>query len=234
MSRAPATQRRQRGADRTPEVARAALGAFCEGGYRLTQIADVSERMGVSVGSIYRTVESKEALFHLAVLEATGGPPANLALPLEVTGFNESATHLRGIAKDDRLWSILKAALAGPAPADVRAEAEAIAGQLYDSMARRAPIINLLDRCAHEIPELAEIFDGVVRRPLMRDLVMWAADRELVRGGAERTEAVARGAMEAIAWLAKNRPGDPTASHIGEADARAAAIRIFMGAFDFG
>jgi len=45
---------------------------------------------------------------------------------------------------------------------------------------------------------------------------------------------LARGAMEAIAWLAKSRRGDPTASGMAEADARAAAIRIFVGAFDYG
>jgi hypothetical protein len=54
---------------------------------------------------------------------------------------------------------------------------------------------------------------------------------ETLRRGAE---AVARGAMEAVAWMAKNRPGDPTARHIGDDDARAAAVRIFTGAFDLG
>jgi len=117
----------------------------------------------------------------------------------------------------------------------VRAEAVAIAEQLYDSMAARASIILLLDRCAHEIPELAEIFDREVRHRMMRDLVTWVVERGLA-GDADRAgaEVLARGAMEAIAWLAKTRRCDPTAAGMQEADARAAAVRIFVGAFEYG
>jgi len=229
-----APERSRKGADRTQEVARAALGAFCSGGYRLTQIAHVSERMGVSVGSIYRTVESKEALFHLAVLEATGALPMALELPLKVSGMRESAEHLRRGVSLDRPWSTLEEANAHPAPADARAEAEAIAAQLYDSLTRRAAIIGLLDRCAHEIPELAQIFDAEVRGRLMQDLVAWVLDRGLAgEASPARAAALARGAMEAVAWMAKSRRGDPSAEDMDEADARAAAIRIFTGAFEY-
>jgi len=230
-----APERNRRGADRTQEVARAALGAFCHGGYRLTQIAHVSERLGVSVGSIYRTVESKEALFHLAILEATGAlPAAHLDLPLKVSGMRESLEHLRRVVSLDRVWSTLQEANAQSAPPDVRAEAAAIAAQLYDSLARRAAIIGLLDRCAHEIPELAQTLDAEVRGRLMQDLVTWVLSRKLAGDASPARAAVlARGAMEAIAWMAKSRPYDPSAADFAEEDARAAAIRIFVGAFDY-
>ena len=122
------------------------------------------------------------------------------------------------------------------APPDVRAEATAIAAQLYNSPSRRAAVIGLLDRCAHEIPELAQIFDAEVRGRLMQDLVTWVADRKLAgdvsppaNGGAD---CAAR--WSSIAWLAKSRRGDPTAADMTEEDARAAAIRIFVGAFEYG
>jgi AcrR family transcriptional regulator len=234
LTAAAAPEPTRKGVDRTREVARAALGAFCTGGYRLTQIAHVSERMGVSVGSIYRTVESKEALFHLAILEATEALPATLDLPLKVNGMRESAEHLRRVVALDRLWPTLQEANARAAPQDVRAEAAAIAAQLYESLTRRATIISLLDRCAHEIPELAQIFDAEVRGRLMQDLVTWVLDRKLAGDASPaRAAALARGAMEAIAWMAKNRRGDPSAADMEEADARAAAIRIFVGAFDY-
>jgi AcrR family transcriptional regulator len=212
-------------------VARSALAAFCDGGYRLTQIAHVSDRLGVSVGTIYRYVDSKEALFHLAVLQAIGELPHDLPLPLKVTGFAETARRLRKVVAADRLWDRLEAALAAPAPADVHAEARAIAEQLYESMSRRAPIIQLLDRCAHEIPELTEIFDRRVREPLMRDLTAWVRNRGLAANATRPSAgALARGAMEAIAWLAKTRRGDPTAAGMAEDDARAAAVTIFANA----
>jgi AcrR family transcriptional regulator len=218
----------------TGDVARAALACFRSGGYRLTQIAHVSERLGVSVGAIYRYVESKEALFHLAALEATGDLSGGVALPVRVSGVEETARHLREVTARDRLWSRLEAAIAGPAPADVRAEAAGIAEQLYASMSHRAPVILLLDRCAHEIPELAAIFDREVRQRLMEDLEAWVEARALAgTAGEAEAAALARGAMEAIAWLAKTRRGDPTAAGMPEEAARAAAVRIFVNAFDY-
>jgi AcrR family transcriptional regulator len=220
----------RRGTDRTRDVAQAALACFSSGGYRLTQIADVAARLGVSVGTIYRYVDSKEALFHLAVLETLGrvedAPPA----PVEVTGLSDTIAVLRAEIVGHRIWPTLAAAARGPAPADARAEAELIGGELYDSIAARAAIIRLLDRCAHEAPELTEVFDRGVRIPLMNDLVAWVVRRGGA-GGRAHAEALARGAMEAVAWLAKNRPADPTAAHISDAQAREAAIRIFANAF---
>jgi AcrR family transcriptional regulator len=221
----------RRGADRTPEVAAAALAAFCDGGFRLTQIAHVAERLGVSVGTIYRYVDSKEALFHLAVLEALDEAPETLDTPLRTAGTAETARRLRAAVVGDRLWTRLEAALAAPSPADVAAEAREIAEQLYASLSRRAPVIRLLDRCAHEIPVLAEIFDGEVRAVLMSDLTRWVVARGLADESATPGAAVlARGAMEAVAWLAKSRRGDPTAAWMDEDQARAAAVRIFVNA----
>jgi AcrR family transcriptional regulator len=223
--------RSRRGVDRTREVATAALAAFCDGGFRLTQIAHVAERLGISVGAIYRYVDSKEALFHLAVLEALGEAPETLDAPLQVTGIAESAQRLRAASAGDSLWSRLEAALASPAPADAAAEAREIAEQLYASLSLRAPVIRLLDRCAHEIPELAEIFDREVRATLMADLTAWVVKRGFADEAATPSAAVlARGALETIAWLAKTRRGDPTAAWMGEDDARAAAVRIFVNA----
>lgn len=229
MSAGVAKAPRGPASERLRDIARAALACFQSGGYRLTQIAHVSERLGVSVGSIYRYVDSKEALFHIAALEAAGEFPVDLPTPVQVSGHEETAALIGDLVARDRVWPVLAAALKRPAPDDPRAEAEAIAGELYDSMARRADMIVLLDRCARDIPALAEVFDDQVRRRLMHDLLRWAARRRLSGVGAQ---ALTRGAMEAIAWLAKNRPHDPTAATIADTDARAAAVRIFARAFE--
>jgi hypothetical protein len=139
---------------------------------------------------------------------------------------------LRQVGQGQSLWPTLRAAAGRAAGGDARVEAPAIAGELYDMMARLAPLILLLDRCAHETPELAVIFDEEVRRALIDDLTAWVRRRGLIAASDRATiEAVARGALEAVAWLAKNRPDDPTASSIDEAHARAAAVRIFANAF---
>jgi len=232
MSEASVVAESRKGSGRTREIARAALAAFMQGGYRLTQIVHVSERLGVSVGSIYRYVESKEALFHIAAMEALGRLPDALPLPVKVAGLQETVAVISEMAAEDPLWPTLRELVGRPPGADVKAEAQAIAGELYDVMATRATFINLLDRCAQDIPELAEFFDQRIRRRLMADLVTWVVRRGVAGGGRAEAEALARGAMEAIAWLAKNRPFDRTAGQISDAQARAAAVRIFAGAFD--
>jgi AcrR family transcriptional regulator len=236
---APARQTRQGGGrsegreGRLGEIARAALAAFQQNGYRLTQIVHVSERLGVSVGSLYRYVDSKEALFHIAALESLERLPQTSPLPVKVRGLDETVAVISELAMADPLWPTLRELVGRLPSSDAKAEAREIAGELFDVMLARARFINLLDRCAQDIPELAEFFDARIRRRLMADLVTWVVRRGLAaEGGRADAEALARGAMEAVAWLAKNRPGDRTAGAISDAQARAAAVRIFANAFD--
>jgi len=221
----------RRGTDRTQDVARAALACFRRGGYRLTQIAHVSESLGISVGTIYRYVESKEALLLLAVMEASGQLPRDLDLPLEVGGLDDVVALVRSEMLAHASWPILGRALETRRPKDVRREAEAIAGELYDSVFERAALVSLVDRCAHDIPELAELFDSKVRLPLLANLKAWALRRRLVAADhPSLAEGLTRGAMEAVVWLARNRREDRTATGIDDAAARAAAVAIFTNA----
>lgn len=225
--------RRRKSIGSTRDVARAALACFSEGGFRLTQISHVSERLGVSVGSIYRFVESKEALFHIAALEAVDQLPDALPTPVKVAGLQDTVAAIGGLISRERLWPVLRAAIKGAVPGDTKAEARAVAGELYDAISARARFISLLDRCAGDIPELAELFDRQIRHRLMNDLVAWVKRRRLKPGAKQADfEALTRGAMEAIAWLAKTRLRDRTASAITEDQARQAAVRIFANAFD--
>ena len=47
---------------RFDELVRAATGVFIARGYRLTQMSDVAEAVGVAKGTLYGYVESKDAL----------------------------------------------------------------------------------------------------------------------------------------------------------------------------
>lgn len=223
----PVVSKAPRGTDRTRDVAEAAVACFRRGGYRLTQIVHVSERLGVSVGTIYRYVESKEALLYLAVLEAAGRLPEQLALPVKVKGVAAALAVVRS-EFDSAAWPVLAKALNTARAADPHAEAEAVAAELYDAVYDKARLIDLVDRCAHDIPELADAFDRRVRGRLIQDLEAWVARRGRLAGGL--AEATARGAMEGVVWLARNRRDDRTASAIGDEAARAAAIRIFANA----
>lgn len=231
---ASAPHRQSRSTDeRVKQIARASLACFINAGYRLTQVAHVTERMGVSTGLIYRYVESKEALFHIAALEAASRLPDHFELPVRVSGLEQTVAAVRAIVDQDRAWPVLEAAVTGPAPADVKSEARDIAAELYDAVSERMQLIWLLDRCSHDIPALAEVFDSQIRNRYMGDLVDWVVRRKLiVTGSRAEAAAVARGVMEAVTWLARNRRRDRTAATISDDDARAAAVRIFANAFD--
>src|SRR5437016_558167 len=71
--------------DRLKELIAAATRVFIRLGYRRAQMADIAREMGVAPGTLYLYVESKEALFHLALQKAVEGDaeplPASLPLP---------------------------------------------------------------------------------------------------------------------------------------------------------
>jgi AcrR family transcriptional regulator len=81
---------RTRPAGRLDQLIECAVKVFTARGYRRTQMADVAREMGVSPGTLYNYVESKEALFHLVVdrafLEERPEPPSALPIPTPPAG----------------------------------------------------------------------------------------------------------------------------------------------------
>ncbi|MBV8949261.1 MAG: helix-turn-helix transcriptional regulator, partial [Actinobacteria bacterium] len=57
------------------DLTRAALAVFARDGFRGAQMVDVAREMGVALGTVYSYVESKDALFALAVGSALPGAP---------------------------------------------------------------------------------------------------------------------------------------------------------------
>jgi AcrR family transcriptional regulator len=66
---------KRRSAERPAELAQAALELCAERGIHATRVADVAERAGVTVGTIYRYFKDKDALVD-AALAIAGGPSA--------------------------------------------------------------------------------------------------------------------------------------------------------------
>src|SRR5262245_1124338 len=138
----------------------AATAVFLEQGYRRTQIADVAERMGVAKGSIYTYVESKEALFDSVLRHADASGTIALPSALPVATPPPGATLVmvqERLANEGELPSLAKA-LSRARVADLRAELETILGELYDLLAQHRIAIKLVDRCAHDYPELAKVW----------------------------------------------------------------------------
>src|SRR5215831_7835654 len=84
------TMARQVPAQRFQDLVDAATTVFIAQGYRRTQMADVAEALGVAKGTVYLCVESKEALFDVALRYADAprpiAAPATLPIPTPARG----------------------------------------------------------------------------------------------------------------------------------------------------
>ncbi len=132
--------------------------AFGRHGYRGTRMADVGVAAGMSAGSVFNYVESKEALFHLVftrAFEADGDGPPTLPVPTPAPGRTAALieAHLRALPVP-----CLKAALADDHPADVGAELRGIVLERYTIQEDLWPVLAVIERCAAEIPDIEEFY----------------------------------------------------------------------------
>src|SRR5467141_918379 len=117
-------------ADRLDDVLRAATRVFARKGFRRTQMTDVATDLGVSVGSLYTIVESKDALFHECLLAATPATVARRRLTFPLPTPPPRAT--KRVVEDGmaavRRGSLLASAAEVDEPTDVAGALAAIIG----------------------------------------------------------------------------------------------------------
>ena len=89
--------KRKSPAARLDLMVQAAITVFIRVGYRRAQMADIAREMGVAPGTLYLYVESKEALFDLALRHASGNElPVNAdCLPLPTPSPAEILARVR-------------------------------------------------------------------------------------------------------------------------------------------
>jgi AcrR family transcriptional regulator len=225
---------RRRRPDRLDQLVSAALRVFGEKGYRRTQMADVAREMGVSPGTLYNYVVSKEALFHLVVdrafLARAGAAPPRLPVPSPAPGA--TLQRLRDRLAADAALPRLEAALASRRVAEPRAELDAIVRELYGVVERTREGIVVLERSALELPELARVFYVEMRRGLLARLEQYLQSR--ARHGLLRPiphpAATARLALEVVAAFAMHRHRDPDPAGLDDATARETAVDFIVSA----
>lgn len=204
MARSPAP-------GRLAALAEAATESFGRLGFKATRTAAVAAAAGMSSGSLFTYVESKEALFHLVFLHGFGvlgdsGPPA---LPVPTPAPGET---LALIQQQLRAIPVprMRAALAEYRPADVRAELQAIVEERYGMVAALWPLLAVIERCAVELPELEAFYYQRVRVAYFDRLTRYLEGRAaagLLRAMPDAAVA-ARLVTEIVAWFAwKRRQG---------------------------
>lgn len=207
-----------------------ATDVFLEQGYRRTQVADVAARLGLAKGSIYTYVESKEALFHAVVRHADREEPLDLpgVLPVPTPPPGATLEEVRKRMAESRL-PVLAETVARRRCDDVHSELDAIVRELYGVLSRHRVAIKLIDRCAHDHPELADVWNAAGREGVLAPLRRYLEDRIRRRRLAPVIDVsvTARVVLEALVHWAVHRHWDASPQVVDEITAER-AVREFV------
>jgi len=170
--------------------------------------------MSVSKGTVYGVVASKDALLLACVRYADGidPPPDPSAWPLPSPAAGELVELVTGRLSEAGDLALRKVADATPGAVD--AELDLIVTDLLRRLDRHRRAIKLVDRCAPEIPELAQLWFGAGRAQLvdrLRGYLTQRSDQGLIRLTADRAhwDIVARSIVETCVLWAVHLPWDP-------------------------
>jgi AcrR family transcriptional regulator len=221
--------------ERLDALIETATQLFIEKGYRRTQMADVTQAMGLSPGAVYRYVESKEALFDLVIRAAAppGVAPADLPLPLPTPAPGATLAFLRQVLQHEGRWPALAAALTRTSIDDPRAELARIIRELYTSIARHHRGIKVVERSALDWPDLAALWFGGVRQRLIDQFTRYVTLRvthRLLRPVPDVT-AAARLIIETTAFFALHRHYDPYPTAIDDPIAEETVVDALINAY---
>jgi AcrR family transcriptional regulator len=217
-----------------PELVDAAIRVFGRSGFRAAQMADIAREMGLSEAALYRYVDGKEGLFGLVVRHALfleDLPEGEL--PLASPPLQDTVVQLRELLTPAAIPPSLGQAVTRDRASDPRAELEGIIRELFSLMALTGPAMDMIERSAREMPELAQLFRVDLRRPLLAALTTYL-ERRADTGQLRRTphpEPAARLVIETIAWFSRHRLSDPDGAAIPAAAAEETAVDALLHAF---
>ena len=218
---------------RLGKLVEVATQIFIARGYRLTQIADIAEALGVAKGTIYGYVESKEALFDAAVRYADGhgAPPALSELPMRTPVQGATVGYIRErIAAEAADMTLVLVSTGKLVIKDAEQELATVLGDLYRRIARNRLALKLVDRCAADYPELASVWFGEGRwaqHQLLVKLLKARASKKRLRR-IDSPEVVARTILEMLAFWAMHRHFDPSPQSVDEASSERAVVDLIV------
>ena len=208
---------------------------FSQKGYRRTQMADVTSALGLSPGAIYRYLESKEALFDLAVRHALDPdyPLGDGSLPVQTPEPGATLAFLESVMAQRAEMRLLSEAVRSAEPTEIRAEFEGIIRELYSKLSQNRGGLNLIERCALDWPELAVLWFEQVRSRVIEDLERYLKAR--IEGNWFRpvpdTLAAARLIVEVAFAFAVHRHDDPFPTLMDEHTAEDTVVDNLLHAY---
>jgi AcrR family transcriptional regulator len=227
--------------ERFPEVIAAAVRVFARDGYRSAHMSDVARETGLSEAALYRYVDGKEGLFVLAIrhallLEPLPGEddPAG-EFPLKTPPLTEMIRQAREFVAREVPFGALAEALrpdAPDAPDNPAVEFALIMRELFTLEEQTARAADMIERSARELPELADLLNAGLRRPVLDALAQYLDSR--AKTGRLRTTpdtaATARLVLETLTWFARHRHSDPYGAAIPPGLAQETAVDALLHA----
>lgn len=197
--------------NRLRELIAVAAASFVRHGVHHTQMDDIARDLGVSKGTVYRYVSSKESL--LAAVLDYGDSPGRLPVTgsLATSDLEDVSRRMRtGLERSVaslHLTHALTSLRSGVMLDSLSRELEQIALGLFETMASHRVQIMVMDRCASELPELARDWYGSGRYAIV-DLVAEYLSLANHRPGVDQA-VLARSIVELITIWAVKIPWDP-------------------------
>ena len=161
---------RKRPDSRFADLIRCATDTFIRtGSYGRTQMADIARAMGVSPGTLYLYVESKEALFDLIIRYADNRAPVETpgTLPIPTPKPGATLKYVKELVEQKRRLPTLEQALGEGPQGTPREELLAIFHEYYDMLDDNREAIKLGDCAAVDHPELAGGWFVIARNALV-------------------------------------------------------------------
>ncbi len=164
--------------NRFDDLVDAATEVFIARGYRLTQMSDIAEAVGVAKGTLYGYVESKDALFTLCLFNADRTEPLRHPeqLPIPTPPPGQLGLQVKALVSSESIPRALSDAIGASRADDIRDELTGIVRAYYETLERFCRAIKLIDRCVDH-PELRDIWQSVGREAPRAALVRYLESR---------------------------------------------------------
>ena len=206
---------KQAASDRLETIAAVATRVFGRLGYRRARTADIAAEAGISNGSLFTYVDSKEALFHLVFVAGFGVlDDVGDALPLRAPAPGATLEIITKGLRTAMACPASKAAAGTDDPDDVRAELAAVIEEHFRGHSRIWPLLAVIERSAADLSELENMYFQRGRRQRI-DLVERYVARRVAGGHFRSTvdsQIAARWLIETVTWFAWHRREDRDAA----------------------
>ncbi|MHA6757665.1 TetR/AcrR family transcriptional regulator [Streptacidiphilus sp. PAMC 29251] len=216
------------------EIADAAVRVFLARGFRPAGISDVADALGLSHGAVYTYAKSKQALLHLALTRVLRPDAVSgLDVPVPTPPADEVIALVESWAGDRTVLPLLARASAGSSDLSAAAELGAVIDELYAFVEQNRLTLQLVERCAEHLPELAQWYFVQQRRATVEQLGAYLAAR--IAAGRLRpvpdVPVAARFIVETVAWFAMHRHEDQDSRMLTDDDCRRTVRHLLIAAF---